>query len=110
MLLVDVLGIPTSGHVAIKNHTSGSMESRVISPTGIPSDVQEQPNNDLSHALFNNDASDNIPSQHMCPITQEPFFDAVHFNVPTTNGTTIVNQQVYERLVLYRYIATHQVP
>jgi hypothetical protein len=60
----------------------------------------------ISPALFNNDAVDNIPSQHLCPITQEPPFDAIHFNAPTADGATIPNQQVYERSALYRYIAT----
>jgi hypothetical protein len=77
----------------------------VISPIVIPGDAAEQPHDDLSRALFSNNTSDNIPSQHLCPITQEPPFDTVHFNVPTTNGATIPNQQVYERSVLYQCVA-----
>ena len=49
---------------------------------------------------------DNIPSQHLCPIIQDPPFVSVHFDVPIANGATILNQQVCERLVLYRFIAT----
>ena len=108
----DDLGVATtSGVVAsiegsLENDATSSAVPRVISPTGIPGDAAEQPHNDLSRALFNNDTSDNIPSQHLCPIIQEPPFDAVHFDVPTANGATIRNQQVYERSALYRFIAT----
>ena len=40
-----------------------------------------------------------IPSQHICPLVQEPPFDAVHFDVPSANGTTTTptSQQVYEK-------------
>ena len=107
----DDLGVATSGVAAsiegaLENVAPSSAVPRVISPTGIPGDAAEQPHNDLSRALFNNDTSDNIPSQHLCPIIQEPPFDAVHFDVPTANGATIRNQQVYERSALYRFIAT----
>jgi hypothetical protein len=106
----DDFGVATSGVAAIegalKNDAPSSAVPRVISPTGIPGDTAEQPHDDLSRALFNNDTSDNIPSQHLCPIIQEPPFDAVHFDVPTRNGATIWNQQVYERSALYRFIAT----
>jgi hypothetical protein len=106
----DDLGVAASGDAAIEraldNDASIVAAPRVISPTGIPGGAAEQPLNDLSPSLFNNDAADNIPSQHLCPITQEPPFDAVHFNVPTADGATIPNQQVYKRSALYRYIAT----
>jgi hypothetical protein len=93
----DDLGVATSGveasiEGALENVTPSSAVPRVISPTDIPGDAAEQPHNDLSHALFNNDTSNNIPSQHLCPI---PPFDAVNFDVPTANGATIRNQQVY---------------
>ena len=52
------------------------------------------------------DDSGNIPSQHLCPIIQEPPFDAVHFDVPSASGTTIPNQQAYKRSALYQCIAT----
>jgi len=105
------LGVATSGGAAfegaLENVASGSAAPRVISPTGIPGDAAEQPHDDLSRAaLFNNDTLDNIPSQHLCPIIQDPPFVAVHFDVPTANGATILNQQVYERLALYHFITT----
>ncbi len=106
----DDLGVAASGNAAIEraldNNTSVVTAPRVISPTAIPGGAAEQPLNDLSRSLFNNAAADNIPSQHLCPITQEPPFDAVHFNVPTADGATIPNQQVYKRSALNRYIAT----
>ena len=82
----DDLGVATSGGAAIegalKNNAPGSAAPRVISPTGIPGDAAEQPHNDLSRAaLFNNDTLDNIPSQHLCPIIQEPPFDSVLLNI-----------------------------
>jgi hypothetical protein len=106
----DDLGVAASGDAAIEGaldkDASVIAARRVISPTGIPGGAAEQPLNDLSRSLFDNDTADNIPSQHLCPITQEPPFDAVHFNVPTADGATIPNQQVYERSALYWYIAT----
>ncbi len=109
--VADDLGVvAASGDAAIEraldNDTSIVAALPVISPTGIPGGAAEQPLNDLFRSLFNNDAANNIPSQHLCPITHEPPFDAVHFDVPTTDGATIPNQQVYERSALYRYIAT----
>jgi hypothetical protein len=106
----DDLGVAASRDAAIE----GALENNacivvapcVISPTRIPGGAAEQPHDDISRALFNNNTSDNIPCHHLCPITQEPPFDAVHFDVPTANNATILNQQVYERSVLYQYIAT----
>ncbi len=99
--VADDLGITASGDAAIKgalkNDAPKHAASHVIFPSRIPGDVEEQPHDDLSHALFNKDTLDNISSQHLCPITQEPPFDAVHFDVPIANGATIPNQQVYER-------------
>ena len=49
-----------------------------------------------------------IPSQHFCPLVQEPPFDAVHVDVPSANGTTTTptSQQVYEKSALYRFVGT----
>ena len=49
-----------------------------------------------------------IPNQHICPLVQEPPFDAVHFDVPSANGTTTTptSQQVYEKSALYRFVGT----
>ncbi len=105
----DDLGFAASGNAAIegalKNNASGFAAPRVISPTRIPGGAAEQPQNDLSRSLFNKNTLNNIPSQYLCPITQEPPFDAIHFDVPTAISATIPNQQVYERSALYRCIA-----
>ena len=81
--------------------SSADVVLRVISPPSVPGDAVYEQHDDLSHSLFGNDTAairDNIPSQHLCPIAQEPPFDAVHFNLPSTNGTTTApnSQQVYE--------------
>ena len=94
----DDLVVAASGDAAfegvLENDTFGSAAPRVIFPTGISGEAAEQPQDDISFVLFNNDISDNIPSQHLCPITQKPPFDAVHFDVPAKNGAMIPNQQV----------------
>ena len=81
----------------------------VISPLGYPGNA-EGAHHDLARSLFNNtevQGEDDIPSQHMCPLTREPPFDAVHFDVPDgASFTTAANQQVYERSALIRCIAT----
>jgi hypothetical protein len=60
----DDLGVAASGNAAIEraldNDASVVAAPRVISPTGIPGGAAEQPLNDLSCSLFNNDAADNI--------------------------------------------------
>ncbi len=94
---------------ALDNDALTSAAPCVISPQGVPGEAVDEQHGDLSQALFGNDTAavrENIPSQHLCPIIQEPPFYAVHFDVPSANGTTIPNQQVYERLTLYRCIAT----
>ncbi len=94
---------------ASANDAIASAALRVISPQGVPGEAAGEQHGDLSGSLFTNDpdsALDNIPSQHMCPIIQEPPFDPVHFNVPNPNGTTIPNVQVYKQSALYRCIAT----
>jgi hypothetical protein len=57
------LGVATSGVAAsiegaLENDAPSSAVPRVISPTGIPGDAAEQPHDDLSRALFNNDTRD----------------------------------------------------
>ena len=88
------LEVATSGDAAVqgslKNEALGSAAPHVISPTGISGDAVEPPQDDISCALFNNNTSNIIPSQHLCPITQEPPFDAVHVDVPADNGATWV--------------------
>jgi len=43
----------------------------------------------------------------MCPLTLEPPYVAVHFDLPGANGiAAILSSQVFERSVLYRFIGT----
>ncbi len=73
-------------------------------------EIRRAAHHDLARSLFNNtevQGEDDIPSQHMCPLTRKPPFDAVHFDVPDgASFTTAANQQVYERSALFRCIAT----
>jgi hypothetical protein len=56
--------------------------------------------------LFNNtEAQDDIPSQHICPLTCKPPIDAIHFDVPDASSMA-ANQQVYKRSAIYHCIAT----
>ena len=79
----------------------------VISPLGDPGNA-EGAHHDLARSLFNNTEvqEDDIPSQHMCPLTRVPPFDAVHFGVPDGASVTAANQQVYKRSALFRCIVT----
>ena len=87
------------------NDPSGARAS-VISPLGYPGNAEGGAHHDLARSLFNNpevQEEGDIPSQHMCPLTREPPFDAVHFDVPDgASATTAANQQVYERSALFR--------
>jgi hypothetical protein len=58
--------------------------------------VHKAPSKDVSRSLFSDEMVDpsNIPSQHICPLTQEPLFVGVHFDVPDANG--VITEQVYK--------------
>ncbi len=73
---------------ASANDAIASAAPRVISPQGVPGEAAGEQHGDFLQSLFANDPDavrDNIPSQHMFPIIQEPPFDPVHFNVPNPN-------------------------
>lgn len=66
------------------------------------------PSEDLARDLFSGrddeiDVED-IDSRHICPLSREPPFQGVHFDVPDSNGG--ISEQVFERSDLYRWIAT----
>ncbi len=48
--------------------------------------------------------TDNITSQHICPLKQEPPVTGVYFDIPNADGT--LSDQVFERSEIYRWIAT----
>jgi hypothetical protein len=85
----DDLGISVSGDMADfraldNGASSGTAAPRVISPPGVPGDVA-----DVQHGDDTAVVRENIPSQHLCPMIQEPPFDAVHSVVPIANGTIL---------------------
>ena len=69
---------------------------------------REQPSEDVVRDLFSgrNEEIDveDIDSQHICPLSREPPFQGVHFDIPDSNGR--ISEQVFERSDLYRWIAT----
>jgi hypothetical protein len=70
-----------------------------------PPDGDSEQHKGVVRALFNEEINvDDIPSQHICPLTQEPPVVGVYFDVPNRNGYT--TDQVFERSQLYRWIAT----
>ena len=79
----------------------------MVSPPG-GGDSSEQASEDcagLTRSLFNEGVETNdIPSLHICPLTREPPVIGVHFDLPDQNGG--ISEQVFERLQLYRWIAT----
>ena len=87
--------------------TNPGARASVISPLGDPGNAKGM-HHDLASSLFNNTEvpEEDIPSQHMCPLTRKPPFDAVHCDVPDGASITTANQQVYERSALSRCIAT----
>jgi hypothetical protein len=67
-----------------------------VTPGGASTAVQEAPSKDIARSLFIEETTDpsNIPSQHIRPLTQEPPFVGVHFDVPITNQ--VITEQVYK--------------
>jgi hypothetical protein len=67
-----------------------------------------EPSEDVVRDLFSGSNEeidvDDIDSQHICPLSREPPFQGVHFDVPDSNGR--ISEQVFERSDLYRWIAT----
>jgi hypothetical protein len=77
----------------------------IVSPPGGDSAQASERHKGVVHALFNKEVNvDDIPSQHICPLMQEPPVVGVYFDIPHKNGDT--TNQVFERSQLYRWIAT----
>jgi hypothetical protein len=79
---------------------------RTVTPGGAPTAVHEAPPKDVARSLFIKKTINpsNIPSQHICPLTQELPFVGVHFDVPDANG--VITEQVYKQSLLYWFMAT----
>ena len=76
-----------------------------MSPPGGDSAQASEQHKGVVRTLFNEEVNvDDIPSQHICPLTQEPPVVGVYFDIPKKNGDT--TDQVFERSQVYRWIAT----
>jgi hypothetical protein len=84
----------------------GNSAACTVTPGGASTAVHEAPSKDIPHSLFIKETINlsNIPSQHICPLTQEPPFVGVHFDVPDPNR--VITKQVYKQSSLYQFIAT----
>jgi hypothetical protein len=60
-----------------------------MSPPGGDSAQASERHEGVVRALFNKEINvDDIPSQHICPLMQEPSVVGVYFDVPDRNGDT----------------------
>ncbi len=77
-----------------------------VTPGGASTAVHKALSEDVAYSLFIEESINpsNIPSQHICPLTQEPLFVRVHFDVPNANG--VITEQIYEQSFLYWFIVT----
>ncbi len=102
-------GIDSSQQSIILNQggigNSSGVCAVIVSPPGRDSAQASEQHKGVVCALFNKEIYvDDIPSQHISPLTQEPPIVGVYFNVPNRHRDT--TDQVFERSQLYRWIAT----
>ncbi len=84
---------------------SSSGRGNFVSPPDADSDEACEQREGVVCALFNQELNlHDIPSQHICPLTQEPPIVGVYFDVPDINGH--ITDQVFERSQLYRWICS----
>jgi hypothetical protein len=84
---------------------SSGIHAVIVSPPGGDSAQASEQHEGVICALFNKEINvDDIPSQHICPLMQEPPIMGVYFDVPNRNGDT--TNKVFEWSQLYRWIAT----
>ena len=86
---------------------SATVPRALVSPPAESAHVSGEAHEDVSRTLFNGNEEINvedIASLHICPLSQEPPFQGVHFDIPDTSGH--ITEQVFERSQLYRWIAT----
>jgi hypothetical protein len=84
---------------------SSGVRGNIVSPPDVDSDEAREQCEGVVCALFNQELNlHDIPSQHICLLTQEPPVVGVYFDVPDINGD--VTDQVFEQSQLYRWIAT----
>jgi hypothetical protein len=86
---------------------SSGVRAVIVSPPVGGSDQASEQCEGVVRALFNQEVNvHDIPSQHICPLMQEPPIVGVYFDIPDRNGDT--TDQVFERSQLYRWIATQR--
>jgi hypothetical protein len=84
---------------------SSSGRGNFVSPPDADSDEAREQREGVVCALFNRELNlHDIPSQHICPLTQEPPVVGVYFDIPDINRH--ITDQVFKRSQLYRWIAT----
>jgi hypothetical protein len=77
----------------------------IVSPPGGDSDQVSEQHKGVVSALFDKEVNvDDVPSQHICLLMQEPLIVGVCFDIPDRNRDTI--EQDFEWSHLYRWIAT----
>jgi hypothetical protein len=77
----------------------------IVSPPGGDSPQTSEQHKGVICALFDKEVNvDDIPSQYICLLTQEPPVVGVYFDVPNRNRDT--TEQVFEQSQLYRWTAT----
>jgi hypothetical protein len=75
-------------HQSIITNQGGTVNSSRVSGVIVSPPTTEQ-HKGVVCALFNNEVNvDNVPSQHICHLTQEPPIVGVYFNIPHRNGDT----------------------
>jgi hypothetical protein len=85
------------------NYSSG--HGNFVSPPDADSDEAREQQEGVVCALFNQELNlHDIPSQHICLLTQEPPIVGVYFDIPDIHGH--ITDQVFKRSQLYRWIAT----
>jgi hypothetical protein len=102
-------GIDSSQQSIILNwggiENSSCVHAVIVSPPGGDSAQASEQHEGVTPALFNKEVNvDDIPSQHICLLMQEPPVVGVYFDVPDRNRDT--TEQVFEWSQLYRWIAT----
>jgi len=86
---------------------SATAPRALVSPPAESAHASGEAHEDVARTLFNGNEEINfedIASLHICPLSQEPPFQGVHFDIPDTSGH--ITEQVFEWSQLYWWIAT----
>jgi hypothetical protein len=88
---MQVSGIPPSCPQG-----GGDSAVHTVTPGGACTEVHKPPSEDVARFLISKETINpsKIPSQHICPLTQEPPFEGVHFGVPDANE--VITEQAFK--------------